>query len=376
MKAILWLLKRTKKNIQHIYKFFIFLLALFILLNIILSLVWPVITEYRIKNKKFYDKEILKIIGIHKDEEALFYKEMWADRKFKYLQFVGQYEEETLNQKYLNVTKNNGRLIINKENCTKNFFFYGASQTFGYNVKDNQTIPANFKKIIDKKHPNKIFCVYNFGSASHFSTQETIFFKTHILQKKIKKGDFIFFLDGMSEEGNQSTRINRTIDDLFKIINYKYWEKYKFTFPLFFDSLPLVQLYKRILQKIRLHKPQKNNLIKKPVEKKEIFDVFQKNVNFRKLICKEFNLNCFTFLLPYPIISGKYDNRILKNKNIKEHEQDYLEHYELLKNTIGIIDIKNALDDETELSYVDTGHYSPKASLTIANKIYLNITID
>ena len=60
-------------------------------------------------------------------------------------------------------------------------------------------------------------------------------------------------------------------------------------------------------------------------------------------------------------------------KNLKTEKKYYLEHYELLRNTKGIIDIKNALDNETELSYIDEGHYSPNASFAIANKIYLNI---
>jgi hypothetical protein len=359
--------------LKKIINLIFLIIFVFIFLNVILAIVWPYITDSRLKSQKFYDDEILKILGIEKNEESAFYKQMWIDRKFKYLQFTGQYEKETLNQKYLNITKDNGRKIINKKNCTKNFFFYGSSHTFGYNVKDNQTIPANFKKIIDKAYPNKIFCVYNFGSASHFSTQETIFFQTHILKQKIKKDDFIFFLDGISEKGNKSTRIDSTIKHLFKATTYNYWDKYKFTFPYFFNSLPLIQLYQRISQKIRIEESKKNNSGEEIKKKDEILYVFQKNVKFRKAICEELGLNCFTFLLHYPIISGVYDNRILKNKNLKKEKKYYLEHYELLRNTKGIIDIKNALDNETELSYIDEGHYSPNASFAIANKIYLNI---
>lgn len=363
---------------NKIFKILIYSIGTFIFLNIFLAIMWPIINDFRMNNKTYYDQKILKIIGIDRDEELTFYKEMWNDRKFKYLQFAGQYENETFNQKYFNVTKNNGRKIINKKNCTKRFFFYGSSQTFGYNVKDNQTIPAYFKEILNKNYPDKIFCVYNFGSASHFSTQETVFFQTHILKKKIKRDDFIFFLDGFAEDGNRETRVDRLLNKMFQVTNYKYWNKYKFTFPQFFESLPLVQLYKRIMQKIRL---ENSNLDakgeisenEKLSKQDEIFHVFQNNVNFRKAICNELNLNCFTFLIPYPLLSGVYEKNIFKRDNLELDKQQNLELYQLLKNTEGIIDINNALDNETELSYIDHGHFSPKASLAIAKKIYLNI---
>lgn len=364
---------------KRIFKFFfIYPIVIFIFLNIILALLWPIINDFKIKNKTFYHNEILKIIDIKKNEESAFYKEMWINKKFKYLQFTGQYENETSNQKYLNVTKNDGRKINNKKNCTKRFFFYGDSRTFGYNVKDNQTIPANFKKIIEETYPNKNFCVYNFGSASHFSTQETIFFQTHILNKKIKRDDFIFFLDGLLEAGNKKTRIDNTLNDLFKATNNKYWNSYKFTFPFFFDSLPLIQLYKRVLHKIKLKYSNlniKNEISEKEIttKKEETFFVFQNNVNFRKAICNELDLNCFTFLMPFPLITGVYDNKIAEGNNLEFLKKRNLEKYQLLKNTDGIIDIKNALDNEIELSYVDTGHFSPKASFAIAKTIYLNI---
>ena len=40
------------------------IIFVFIFLNVILAIVWPYITDSRLKSQKFYDDEILKILGI------------------------------------------------------------------------------------------------------------------------------------------------------------------------------------------------------------------------------------------------------------------------------------------------------------------------
>ena len=351
-----------------IKNFIFYFLVLFIVLNILLTILWPIITDYRIKSKTFYTDETLKLIGISPSEQTDFYKEMWIDRKYEHIQFVGQYEKTKNDQKYLNIDFENGREIKNNNICKKNFIFYGASHTFGYNLKDDQTIPSQFKNILDKKFKN--YCVYNFGSGSFFSTQETIFFMTHILKDKFKKNDFIFFLDGLTEAGNKKTKVNTIVDKSYEYSNLKYWKKYYYSIPLFWESLPLVQLYNRYLQKNR-----SNNFnidIKKKVNKKEIFDVFQKNILIRKSICEELELNCYTFLQPFPTMSGMHDEN-------KTENPEYLvqrEKYKSFKKINYLIDLSKALDGMTELSYVDEWHYSPKASNLIATKIYSVISKD
>ena len=82
-------------------------------------------------------------------------------------------------------------------------FFYGGETTFGYNVTDEQTFASFFKDILNIKFPNKNYCVFNFGRGNYFSTQENILFQQHVLKKKFKPGDFVFFIDGANEDGNK-----------------------------------------------------------------------------------------------------------------------------------------------------------------------------
>lgn len=341
---------------KKIFNFLLSAVFIFILINILISIIWPTLTDFRMKSKTFYSNEKLELIQITPEEQFEFYKEMWNYRKFNYVQFVQGYEKTKKNQKYVNVNIENGRKIENNNNCIRNFIFYGSSQTFGYNVKDNQTIAAYFKKILDKNYKN--YCVYNFGSASHFSTQETIFFITHVLKNKAKKNDFIFFLDGMTEFGNKKTRISHNIEKLYDYFNLKYWDKYYFATSLLFESLPLVQLYKRIKTK----KSENSNLNQKVSDdlKEETRQVFQKNILIRKGICQELEINCNTFLIPAPL----------------SFKKNYAWKYELLKKVENIVDISSLLINQEKISYIDDVHYSPIASNKIANSIFSNIKND
>ena len=354
--------------IMKIINFIFSFIFAFIILNVILAFIWPYITDYRIKSGRFYSDDVLNLIEILPGEKVEFYKETWLDRKFQYVKFVGHYEKTSEKQKYVNTDIDNGRKIENNLNCEKNFLFFGSSNTFGYNVKDNQTIPAQFKKILSENFKDKNFCVYNFGSAYHFSTQETIFFITNLLKNKINKGDFIFFIDGLSEMGNQETKVDQKIKFLFNYTNLKFWEKFYFTAPLFLESLPIVQLYKRFLVKTKSKK------IVNVVNQDEILNVFQKNVIIRKAICLNMEINCYTFLQPFPLVAGVNDKKVIANAPDKQDE--FKKKHNLLKKTKYIVDISDALNNMKELSFVDLGHYTPKASYAVANSIYLKILRD
>ena len=92
------------------------------------------------------------------------------------------------------------------------------------------------------------------------------------------------------------------------------------------------------------------------------------------------NISCFNLLQPFATLHGKYfekpiggavENRVL---NINQ-KKNLLEKYNLLKDIQGIIDISDALNNSTKLSYVDGVHYSPYANKKIALRIY-NIIFD
>tara|TARA_B110000483_G_C18139935_1_gene521002 strand:- start:289 stop:1386 length:1098 start_codon:yes stop_codon:yes gene_type:complete len=351
-------------------KFFFILssiLVLFVVMNFFLAVILTPINNFitvNILNKPVYSERALKIIGINRSEERVFYNETW-NRKFKYIQFVEHYEAATENQKYVNVSKENGRSMINNTMCMKNFYFYGSSLTFGYNVKDSNTIPSYFKNILDTNYSKPGYCVFNFGSASYFSTQETILFETQILNNKIKEGDFIFFIDGHAEGGNQSSKISSVLDSIFTDgLNSKMLGRLNFSFTFLWDSLPTTKIYNVLRDIFKTKKNYKQPISK--ISENELRDVFQKNVLLREAICKNFKLNCFTFLQPIPNINVIYNNEKSKEQNFNQLD---LQKQDLLRDTLHIYDISDSLDN-IKSSKFESGHYTPESNKAIAETIF------
>jgi len=96
---------------------------------------------------------------------------------------------------------------------------------------------------------------------------------------------------------------------------------------------------------------------------------------FRKGICNELNLNCFSFLQPFATLHGNYFKQPIKGAievrilSIKENIK-LKKKYNILKNVTNVIDITNSFDESKDLSYVDGVHYSPSANEALANEIY------
>jgi hypothetical protein len=373
MKKIILNFYNYIRKLKIVLNIILITFLLFISLNFILGWAWEIRTNLKFKNFKPYDDVVLAALNLSQEDGLTLYLETFIDRKFDYEQFTEHAENSGYKNKFVNVTPQLGRKTISPENCKRNIFFYGGSTTFGYNVKDDQTIPSYLGKTLLKKKQE--ICVKNFGRGSYFSSQENILFQKHILNKKIRSEDIIIFLDGINENGNRNSRNTRFLYEMNKATQLKYWDMYKFTFPIFFDSLAINQFIKRLQKKYNLYK-------KSELDQNNVFDlnenikhVFQKNVLIREGICKNLNLHCYSFLQPFATIHGKYfdkptqgaiETRVL---NIEENKQ-LIKKFKLLKETKNIINIYDSLDNTMFLSYVDGVHYSPLANEKISNKIY------
>ena len=362
------------KRLQIIFNILFISIISFFLLNFALGIVWEIRTNLKFKNFKPYDDIVLKVLNLSEEDGLKLYLETYIDRKFDYEQFTEHAENNGYNNKFVNVTPSLGRKTISPKTCNQNIFFYGGSTTFGYNVTDQQTIASYLGELLIE-NDNKV-CVKNFGRGSYFSTQENILFQKHVLNKKINSNDIILFVNGINENGNRNSRNTRFLFEANKTINQDYWDMYKYTFPIFFDSLAINQFINRLKKKFNLEKitdehDQQNIFIMN----KNREHVFQKNVLIRKAICDELFLNCYSFLQPFATIHGNYFKKPVKGAievrilNIKENKE-LKEKFDSLKKVTGVIDISNSLDQSEDLSYVDAVHYSPSANKTIASKIY------
>ena len=379
---------------QKISNIIIITIIFFLVLNILVAISWKIRTNLKFKNLKPYTNVVLDILDLNEKEGLILYLETWINREYTYDQYTEYAENQTPEQKYVNISERYGRRILNNKNCERFFYFYGGSTTFGYNVTDYQTFPSYFKEILSNNHSSKNYCVYNFGRAGYASSQENILFQKHLLRNRFKAGDFIFFVDGVNEGGNRDGINTKFLYDTQKMSDQKYWDMYKAGFKMFFHSIPVIQLIHR-LQHRKLTNPDNGSLQKgtqcEPLEElikikglltclplEDILNVYQTNVNIRIGICKKFNLNCYSLLQPLSAVHGNYFKVYEKMRTIEtgmlKLDSTYIkkmkERHSQFQSVENIIDISSSLDNETELSYVDRSHYSPPANKAIAKYIY------
>ena len=193
-----------------------------ILLNIALFFVFHVKDEVR-QNPIWKKYDYSKIIPLYHNrsageiEELL--REMWS-RPHVYAPFI-QFKERPYRGSYVNVSADGFR--ITKSQCqwppqdsSLNVFVFGGSTTFGFGVEDNQTIASHLQESLTAKLGRDV-CVYNFGCANYFSTQERILYEQLLCSGFVP--DLAVFIDGLNDfymyngEPKYTERLRALMDD-------------------------------------------------------------------------------------------------------------------------------------------------------------------
>ena len=291
---------------------------IFILLNAIIVFLWPIRTNFKFANFSPYSEEYSKSLNLKKEEILDLYLETWQrERLFEYDQYTGIRESESIDGKHVNISKEKGRLVPNNPKlCERNVFFYGGENVFGYDVTDKQTIPSYFKDILESQNLN--FCVFNFGRRTFFSTQENILFQNHIHQQKIRKGDFVIFINGENEIGNNKIINTNFIEENYNALHQKYWKLYKVGIEYFYNLLPITQLYNVLFKRNKIQSDNKFEETKLKLDFKEIVNVYKININIRNLICENYQLNCYNILFLSDLKKRNYFKDVLIEKNLLE----------------------------------------------------------
>ncbi|MDA7552085.1 hypothetical protein N8747_00445 [Candidatus Pelagibacter sp.] len=336
-------------------------LALFILINFLISISWPVYTSFTKIKHNFTDEQI-DILGLPNEELNILYKETWKNYdKFRFLPFVG-HTETVIKGKYVNFNEEEGRKIIRPSSCNSNIYLYGGSTTFGYNVTDKETIGQH----LQNKMGND-YCVYNHGRSYFYSKQENNLFSLQLENKN--KIDFAIFIDGINERCGSYEYAN----DIYNYFStrvekpYKIWGK---TFVNFLYSLPIIHLHNKFFNHSKWVNDDNNNILEITSCKKKIplNELFQSRVNLRHALCKEENIKCLSLVQPMPGTNGVQIEKFLENeKKLKFIEKKEL----LLKANKYTIDIGDVLNNDKKLSYIDGVHYTPESNKKIAERISL-----
>ena len=92
---------------------------IFVLLNVIIVLLWPLRTSLKFSNYKAYSDEFIVSLNLDRKESVKLYLETWQrERLFEYDEFTGLRESVSIDGEYVNIDIENGRLISNNpKNC-------------------------------------------------------------------------------------------------------------------------------------------------------------------------------------------------------------------------------------------------------------------
>lgn len=289
------------------------------------------------------------------------------NRKFLYSPYI-EFVEQPLGGKFVNVSPHGFRII--EEQCPYpisrgnfNIFFLGGSTSFGYGVSDFETIPSYLQKILRKSNGN--ICVYNFGQASYFSTQERIFLEQLILNDQIP--DTVIFFDGLNEffitpdgSSRYSTFLRATTREDYPLKKV-------------LSSFPLIRLINKYISLIK-NKDGNGNVV---YESEEIVDRYYNNKKMIGAITQKFKFRSYFIIQPI----SYYHYNLKYHPLLKEGEQQfkYVEDgYGYFFDSYSRLDSNEKTDliwlgdmqlGKNETLYVDRFHYNAKFNMEIAEAI-------
>ena len=338
--------------------FFITLLF-FLIFNILITLTWPIYSEFNSK-KHSYIQEQIELLNLSNEDLIILNNEMWKNyHKFRFIPFLG-HSETNRNGKFLNFTETNGRKVKRPDNCDRNIYLYGGSTTFGYNVTDDQTIAHYLQELIGSDG-----CIFNHGRAYYYSKQENNLMINHI--EEGKEIDAAFFLDGINERCGGYEYMNH-INKGFSLIVERPYMMWKISFKNFLLTLPIVQFSNSLFGSNRWIQDEGNNILKINSCDNEINlgILYESRILIRDSVCKKFKIECYSILQP---MAGTHGVQIRKLLN-ENYEILLKKKYKMLSLAKGHIDLGYIFENDAELSYIDGVHYSPSSNKKIAIELY------
>ena len=284
---------------------------------------------------------------------------------WEYEEVLG-FKERKRSSKFVNVNSFGFRNSTDLENFLVELngaiWFFGGSNTFGYGLADQETIPSILGSYLDTK-------VVNLGRGHYFSEQENL-----LLMKLLKVGvrpSKVVFLDGINERCSIQNYQNE-----MKSIFFKAQKPHNFSDYLFNIVEPTISLLTKVANEFGLEIPKKDqakNLhsinCKFYNKKIELNQVVNRNLKMRSDLCLSNNLDCLTVLQPFAGVHGQH----LSFQDLNKSQRKEMKL--MFSKIKPVFELHNALDVTGSLSYlnkhafVDDVHYSFEANQLIARAI-------
>lgn len=334
---------------------------LFVLINFFISISWKYYNSKKYELNDPFPKNIQKVFEISNVDQRILHRDThYLSYYFK--AFVGPLPKN-FKSKYVNYDTISGRKTLNPQECEKIFYFFGGSTAFGWLSIDDKTIASYLSEILNKN--SKKNCVYNYGSPWFYSKQENNLFISLLETQRIP--NYAIFLNGINERCGGFI-YEKNIRNQFAEINTKHRTGIFYAkMPSVIKSLPIVQLYERLINKNIVQFQLLDENIKCSDE--TFKNNFISRLKLRQKICDIYSIKCISFLQPFGGINGKiYPG----SQNLKSQFRKY-DLFKSIDQSL-IVDVTNALDnDNKKFSYVDATHYSHNANYLIALQIAKNI---
>jgi lysophospholipase L1-like esterase len=140
-----------------------------------------------------------KAVAPTSESEAVL-RETWS-RPYIYEPFV-QFSERPFAGRFVNVHQAGFRRGVDQGPWPPvrgnfNIFVFGGSTTFGYGVRDEQTVPSLLQQRLGASTPGRPVRVYNFGRGHYYLTQERILYERMLVNGVVP--DLAVFVDGVND---------------------------------------------------------------------------------------------------------------------------------------------------------------------------------
>ncbi|HRZ85778.1 MAG TPA: hypothetical protein P5277_03270 [Candidatus Paceibacterota bacterium] len=375
--------KRSKiKSARKIYVTISIILLntiiLFLLINLILYFVNPVLRQMFVVGELTFSDEIISEIYPHMSLEDSRSLILETHKKIfhVYEPFTG-FKVGEFNGTFIHVDKEGFRFIKDQcsyppSNQTYNLFILGGSTTFGSGVIDNETIASKIQEILRKESSiNKTskICIYNFGRPFYYSSQERELF-TLLLLEENQRPNVVIFIDGLNEHIKE-VRNNQRMS-IFMLGNGK--------ISYLISDLPITEDLNYLINKFNKNM---SSLVEENSTK--ILYRYLENKKFISEVAKSYNITTYFVIHPLPAYNYSCSSHFLCKRGIESFShigwnktiQFYTDISKIYKseNIIWLGDIQAG---RTENFYIDYGHFNANFSEEIAREIIqkTNLTKD
>jgi len=303
--------------------------------------------------------------------------ECWMENAWIFEPYV-QFRERPRDGKFVNISTDGFRL--NSKHHSKTFdhkrprsiFIFGGSTTFGYGVRDEDTIGAHLENLLTRHNATADVAVYNFGRGFYGSSQELLLLKSLVLRGIVPK--VAVFIDGVNEQFCPTFSSN--LAEVFRIVQHDPAAKLREVV----TSLPVVRLASSAYSsELATNAIYINRALRRysfecgcPDDATchmQLLRMVTVNKQLVRTMAKEFGFDVFFILQPM----GGYRNRFSTSpEGTKRPDVAPLwrEYERVTANGQDEHSFAGILDGYQDEAFVDLLHYTSEVHHMIAEKIY------